>query len=136
MTKLKTLDTKGLTPAIFDGVRSYEAALWTIGICNKLIERANAGDIIFSYENLVKPAFELRWSDSGRFEGLYLKDDENAWTQIVGDQRHDDVPVVHNGKIIGYTPGKIVCRKYETREFFKLWRTAKIVDVTKAVDLV
>lgn len=121
MAKLKLLSTKGITAEHFNGVRSYGAALWAIDICNKLIERANRGDIIFSYENLVKPEFELRWADN-KFMGLYLKDDGDSWVQIVGDSVEED--------------GRIQCRKYDLREYFKLWRTAKIVDVTRAIDLV
>lgn len=83
----------------------------------------------------MKPEFELRW-DKDLFLGLYLKDDENAWVQIVGDSRSAGIPIVHEGVVIDMTPGKIHCRKYDIREFFKLWRTAKIVDVTRAIDLV
>lgn len=135
MAKLKLLSTKGITADQFDGVRSYGAALWAIDICNKLIERANRGDIIFSYENLVKPEFELRW-DKDLFLGLYLKDDEDAWVHIVGDMRSDGAPIILDGVVIDMAPGKIHCLKKDIREFFKLWRTAKIVDVTRAIDLV
>lgn len=94
--------------------------MWAIEICNKIIERVNDGDIVFEYENLVKPVFELRW-EKGEFRGLFLKNGADEWTWIVGDVREDS--------------GKIHCRKYDIREFFKLWRVAKIVNVSKVSDL-
>lgn len=135
MAKLKKLNTKDIQPAAFDSRRSFDAAMWAIEICNKIIERYNAGDIVFEYENIVKPAFELRWDCGGLFDGLYLKDGENTWVELVGDTRHADTPIINDGRTVGYIPGKIVCRKYEIREYFKLWRVAKITDVNRVTDL-
>lgn len=94
MSKLKLLSTTDVTPDLFNGKRSYAAAIWAIEICNKIIERHNAGDIVMVYENLIKPEFELRWFADGGLDGLYLKDDENTWTQLIGDIRGDGIPVI------------------------------------------
>lgn len=134
MAKLKQLSTKGITADLFNGTRSYGAALWAIDICNRIIDRANDGDIVFNYENLVKPEFELRWTGK-EFDGLFIKDHEDAWVRIVGDVRDAGAPVVLDGEVIGSMPGKIHCRKYDIREFFKLWRTAKISNVLRVTDL-
>lgn len=123
MAKLKKLDTRKITADAFDGTRSYGAALWAIDICNHIIERVNAGDIVFEYENLVVPKFELRWHKDGRFEGLYTNDGENAVVQIVGDV------------LGGPNLEKIYCTKKDIREYFKLWRVAKVVNVSRVTDL-
>ena len=136
MVKLKPLDVSRITTDMFDGVRSYGAAMWAIEICNRIIERYNAGDIVMSYENLVKPEFELRWYANGGLDGLYLKDDEGSWTWIVGDVRGEGIPVIGEfNTIIDSLPGKIHCRKYDIREYFKLWRVAKVTNVSKVTDL-
>jgi len=119
MAKLKLLNTKDITAEMFDCERSFMAGMFAINVCNKIIERANAGNIVFHFEQLVRPEFELRWKGD-KFLGLYLKDFENAWVQIVGDCTNN---------------GKISCRKYDVRDFFKLWRVAEITNVYKVSDL-
>lgn len=136
MAKLKLLDASLINSEMFNGVRSYGAAMWAIEICNKIINRFNAGDIVFEFENLVKPEFELRFSKNGAFEGLYLKDGEGSWVWIVGDIREEGIPVIGEyNTIIDRLPGKIHCTKRELREYFKLWRVAKITNVSKVTDL-
>lgn len=135
MAKLKRLSTTAITSDLFNGTRSYGAALWAIEICNNIIDRANAGDIVLHFEDLVRPEFELRW-DGGEFSGLFLKDGEGAWTWIVGDMRDHGTPVVDEyNTIIAHLPGKIHCTKRDIREYFKLWRVAKITNVSKVTDL-
>lgn len=136
MAKLKQLDTKLIKPEFFVNKRSYEAALYAVEVCNKIIRRHNSGDIVFEYENLIKPEFELRFNKAGIFEGLFLKDGEGCWVWIVGDVRQDGTPIIGEYKtIIGYEPGLIECTKREIREYFKLWRVAKIANVSKVTDL-
>lgn len=121
MAKLKKLQTKNIRAEAFDGVRSFGAALWAIEICNHLITRHNAGDLVFSYENIIVPTAELRFNNSGEFDGLYLMDSDNSSVQLVGDIRNQ-----HD---------KICCTKADIREFFKLWRVAQIRNVSKVTDL-
>ncbi len=121
MAKLELLITDGIRPEHFNGTLSYRTAMWTISVCNRMIELANKGHIIFHYENIIKPQFVLEW-DGERFEGLYLKDSDNCRTHLIGDCTEED--------------GRIHCRKYEIREFFKLWRIAKITDTSRVTDLV
>lgn len=121
MAKLKKLQTKNIRAEAFDGVRSFGAALWAIELCNHLITRHNAGDLVFNYENIIVPTVEIRFHDSGEFEGLYLLDGDHSNVQLVGS-----VLTQH---------GKICCTKAEIREFFKLWRVAQIRSVSKVTDL-
>lgn len=120
--KRKLLDIKLVTRESFHNKRSYEAALYAVAICNKIITRTNAGDIVFEYENLVAPDFEIDSYPDGTFEGLYVQDSESCKVQIVGD--------VEDG-----VSGLIYCTKRDIREFFQLWRIATITNVNKVCNL-
>lgn len=112
---MKQLDLKLINREAFANQRSYEAALYAGQIVNQMIRRSNQGDIIFEYENLVKPDFNIEVDKDGNFQFLTLRDGENCKVML-----------------IGWTGGKVVCTKREIREYFKLWRIAKITNVTKA----
>lgn len=118
--KLKKLDIKRITRDLFTGKQSHEAALYAVGIINHMVERANAGDIIFEFEQLVRPQFELRFDEDDNFAELVLRDGENCYVVIVGDVTFG---------------GLIHCTKKNVREYFKLWRVAKIVNVDRVIDL-
>ena len=133
--KRQLLDVKLVTREAFHNQRSYEAALYAVQICNKMIRRSNAGDIIFEFEQLVKPEFRIDVDKDGAFTDLILKDGENCYVSIVGSETMDDTPVYDDGVLICYMPGKIYCTKREIREYFKLWRIATITNVDKVSDL-
>lgn len=118
--KLKKLDISRVTRDAFANATSYKAGLYAVEIINHMIHRANQGDIIFEYEQLIRPEFELRFDADDNFEALVIRDGENAIVVIVGD-------VVFNGRII--------CTKKDIREYFKLWRVAKITNVDRVIDL-
>lgn len=118
--KLKKLDITRVTRDAFIGKRAYEAALYAVEIINTMIERANAGDIIFEYEQLVRPQFEMRFDENDEFSELVLRDGENCIVVIVGDVTFG---------------GHICCTKKHIREYFKLWRVAKITNVDRVIDL-
>lgn len=122
MSKLKKLNIKQVNRKAFHNLRSYEAALYAVNIVNLMIHRCNRGDIIFEYENIVRPDFAIRLDSDGNFSELSLRDSENCRTTIVGCT-WDAVS------------GKIYCTKREIREYFKLWRVARLADVTKVSDL-
>lgn len=134
--KINKLDTDAILREYFANDRSYRAALFAVGICNQIIERYNAGDIVFEYEHIVTPSFELRFFSDLTLDGLYLKEGESTWVGIIGDLRDEGTPIISEfNTIIGWTHGKIVCSKREIREYFKLWRVAKITNVSKVTDL-
>lgn len=118
--KLKKLDVKRVTRDAFTNQTSYKAGLYAVEIINHMIHRANLGDIIFEYEQLVRPEFELWFDEHDTFTSVVLRDGENTIVTIVGDQTLDD---------------KIYCTKRDIREYFKLWRVAKIANVSRVIDL-
>ena len=119
---MKKLNPKKVTRQSFHNQRSYEAALYTVEIINHMIHRSNQGDIIFEYEKLVKPNFEMDFYDDGTFAGLFIRDGENCRIELVGD-------------VTDAESGLIYVTKRDIREYFKLWRVAKIVNVNKVTDL-
>jgi hypothetical protein len=119
---MKKIHPAKVTRKSFHNQRSHEAALYAVEIINHMIHRASQGDIIFEYENLVKPNFEAEFFGNGTFAGLFLRDGENCRVQIIGDETDPD-------------SGLIYCTKRNIREYFKLWRVAKIVNVNKVTDL-
>lgn len=118
--KIAKLKITAIDPNLFNNRRSYEAAIYAVSLVNCIIERVNAGDIVFAYENIVKPDFHLGFNEQKEFIGLYLREEEGASVQIVGDCTDD------NG---------IHCTKRDIREYFKLWRVAKITNLSKVSDL-
>lgn len=118
--KLKKLDITRVTRDAFANMTSYTAGLYAVTIINNMIDRANQGDIIFEYEHMIRPEFELRFDEHDTFESLVIRDSENCVVCIVGDSHLD---------------GKIYCTKQHIREYFKLWRVAKIVNVNRVIDL-
>lgn len=120
--KRELLKPENVDRAAFHNQRSYEAALYAVAVCNNIIRRANAGDVVFEYENMVRPDFKMTFDKDGLFTGLYLVDGENSWVWIVGDVSDHDT-------------GLFYVTKYAIREYFKLWRVAKVVNVSKVTDL-
>lgn len=117
---MKKLSLKLINREAFANQRSYEAAVYAATICNRMFELSKQGHIILEYENLVKLEFRIDLDDEGNFTALLLKDGENAYVMIIGDEVLED---------------KIYCTKRNVREFFKLWRVCRITDVVKASDL-
>lgn len=119
---MKKLNATNVTRKSFHNQRSYEAALYAVEIVNHMIHRSNQGDIIFEYERLVTPNFEMDFFEDGSFAGLFVRDSESCRVEIVGD-------------VTDSASGLIYVTKRDIREYFKLWRVAKIVNVNKVTDL-
>lgn len=123
MSKLKPLVASRIDSSLFHGDPSYKAALYAIEVCNELIDCHNSGHIVFHYDDIIKPEFELRYDKDNNFKELLLKDSERSWVCIIGDIVHEQ-------------SNKIYCTKKEVREFFKHWKVAEVINVFKITNLV
>ena len=118
---MKKLNLKLINRDAFNSKRSYEAALYAGEVINAMLHASKNGSIILSYENVIKLDAAIELDENGQFQAIVIKDSEYSKTLIVGDETTDN--------------DKIYCTKRNIREFFKLWRVCRVINVIKATDL-
>lgn len=133
---MKKLNLKLINRDAFCNQRSYEAALYAANVINGMLHASKNGSIILNYENVIKLDASIELDNKGSFQLILIKDGVEGNTMIVGDVTVDKTPVMseHN-TIIDWVDGKIHCTKRDIREFFKLWRVCRVINVIKATDL-
>lgn len=117
---MKKLNLKQINRDAFCNQRSYEAALYAANIINGMLYASKNGSIILNYENVVKLDASIELDNNGSFQFILIKDGVGVNTMIVGDETD--------------AAGKIWCTKKSIREFFKLWRVCRVINVIKAAD--